>query len=81
MKHDSEESGLGLIKSFEPNNAYTASQEAGFSFLITQHTRQAIMAILLHPFSVFFFCFVVLCKSLREKNKSSKFSGVLQTAQ
>jgi hypothetical protein len=76
-------SGRGIIKLFAPNNAYTASHEAGLDFLIKQRTRQAIMAILVQyiHFSVFCFCFVVLCKSLHEKIKSSKFSGVLQIAQ
>lgn len=49
-------SGRGLIKHFAPKNTYTASQEAGFHFLIKQHTRQAIMVILVHSF----FCFLLL---------------------
>ena len=39
-------SGHGLIKPSVPNNAYAASQEAGFNSLTTQHTCQPIMAIL-----------------------------------
>jgi hypothetical protein len=74
------------FKPLVPNEEYAASQDAGFSSQMTQHTRWPIMAIPVQPclgFPLFclFFYFYVISELARKKIKYRNLNcGVLQIA-